>query len=148
MTERALRYYQELGLLKPSGLTKGGMRRYSEADLDRVARIRELQILLGFNLDEVATVLRDEDRAAEIRVAYYDESTGREERRRLLEESLALATELRRTVEAKRGALNSFLKDLDARISRIHAALDGGTANPPARPSRPAGAGKRAVAKK
>ena len=42
VSERALRYYQELGLLTPSGCTPGGMRRYSEADLARVARIREL----------------------------------------------------------------------------------------------------------
>lgn len=125
VTERALRYYQELGMLSPSGHTKGGMRRYSQADLERVARIRELQILLGLNLDEIAGVLRNEDRAAEIRAAYYDETTGREERERLLLESRGLATELRETVEAKRAALDAFLADLDARIGRINAALEG-----------------------
>lgn len=124
VTERALRYYQELGLLNPAGHTKGGMRRYSQADLERVARIRELQLLLGLNLDEIADVLRNEDRAAEIRAAYYDETTGREERERLLLESRGLAGELRATVEAKRAALDSFLTDLDARIARINAALD------------------------
>lgn len=124
VTERALRYYQELGLLHPSGRTKGGMRRYSQADLDRVARIRELQVLLGLNLDEIADVLRNEDRAAEIRAAYYDRTTGRAERQRLLLESRDLATQLRATVEAKRAALDTFLADLDARIGRINAALE------------------------
>ena len=124
VTERALRYYQELGLLNPAGHTKGGMRRYSQADLDRVARIRELQLLLGLNLDEIAGVLRNEDRSGEIRAAYYDKTTGREERQRLLLESLGLAGELRSTVEAKRAALDSFLADLDARIARINAALE------------------------
>ena len=124
VTERALRYYQELGLLNPSGHTKGGMRRYSQADLDRVARIRELQVLLGLNLEEIAGVLSNEDRTAEIRAAYYEKSTGRAQRRRLLNESLHLATELRRTVEAKRSALDAFLADLDARIDRINAAID------------------------
>ncbi len=124
VTERALRYYQEIGILSPSAHTKGGMRRYSEADLDRVVRIRELQQLLGYNLDEIASVLRNEDRSAEIRAAYYDETTGLEERRRLLRESLVLATELRATVEAKRAALEAFLVDLDSRLARIHAALE------------------------
>lgn len=124
VTERALRYYQELGLLSPSGHTKGGMRRYSQADLERVARIRELQVLLGLNLDEIADVLRNEDRAAEIRAAYYEQTTGRAERERLLLESLELATQLRATVEAKRSALDAFLADLDARIARINAALE------------------------
>jgi len=123
VTERALRYYQEIGILNPTAHTKGGMRRYSEADLARVARIRELQQLLGYNLDEVAEVLRNEDRLAEIRAAYFDQTTGQAERQRLLEESLELAQELRQSVEAKRVAVEAFLVDLNARIDRIHAAL-------------------------
>ena len=72
VTERSLRYYQELGLICPSGQTKGGSRRYSQADLDRVARIRELQSVLGLNLEEIAGVLRNEDRSAEIRAHFWD----------------------------------------------------------------------------
>lgn len=124
VTERALRYYQEIGILSPSSHTKGGMRRYSEADLERVARIRELQQLLGYNLDEIADVLRNEDRSAAIRAAYFEATEDPDERRRLLRESLGLATELRTTVEAKRAALDAFLTDLDRRIGRIRAAID------------------------
>jgi DNA-binding transcriptional MerR regulator len=123
VTERALRYYQELGLIEPSGRTSGGMRRYSETDLERVARIRELQTLLGLNLDEIAGVLRSEDRAGQIRAAYYDAGTPHE-RQRLLRESLELTAELRATVEAKRDGLAAFLADLDARLAKIRAALD------------------------
>lgn len=123
VTERALRYYQELGLIVPSGRTKGGMRRYSGSDIARVARIRELQNLLGLNLEEIADVLRNEDRGAQIRDAYFGEGTSEEERRRLAEESLRLALELRVTVEAKRTALGAFLSDLDDRIARIRKAL-------------------------
>lgn len=124
VTERALRYYQEIGLLNPSAHTKGGMRRYSESDLERVVRIRELQQLLGYNLEEVADVLRNEDRSAQIRAAYHEATSDPVERRRLLSESLALATELRQTVEAKRMALDAFLADLDRRIDRIHVVLE------------------------
>ncbi|MBV9659786.1 MAG: MerR family transcriptional regulator [Acidimicrobiales bacterium] len=124
VTERALRYYQELGLLAPSAHTKGGMRRYSQKDLERVARIRELQALLGLNLDEIAVILRNDDRTAEIRLAYFDDRTGDVERKRLLRESLTLATEMRATVETKRQALDSFLHDLDARIDRLRHLLD------------------------
>ena len=117
VSERALRYYQQLGLLVPA-CTPGGLRRYSEEDLARVARIRELQNLLGLNLDEIAVVLRNEDRIAQIRVSYRDERTSDEERRRLTRESLTLQESLRATVEAKRAALEGFLADLDARIQR------------------------------
>jgi DNA-binding transcriptional MerR regulator len=118
VSERALRYYQQLGLLVPACTTPGGLRRYSEEDLARVARIRELQTLLGLNLDEIAVVLRNEDRLAEIRLSYHDERTSDEERRRLTGECLTLQESLRATVEAKRAALESFLTDLDARIRK------------------------------
>jgi MerR family transcriptional regulator, repressor of the yfmOP operon len=118
VSERALRYYQQLGLIVPACTTPGGLRRYSADDLARVARIRELQTLLGLNLDEIAIVLRNEDRLAEIRRAYQDKRTSDEERSRLGRECLALLESLRETVEAKRSALESFLADLDARIGR------------------------------
>jgi DNA-binding transcriptional MerR regulator len=118
VSERALRYYQQLGLVAPASTTPGGLRRYSEEDIARVERIRELQTLLGLNLDEIAIVLRNEDRMAQIRRTYHDERTSDQERRRLTRECLTLQENLRATVEAKRVALVGFLADLDARIKR------------------------------
>jgi DNA-binding transcriptional MerR regulator len=123
VSERALRYYQELGLITPSACTPGGMRRYSAGDLDRVARIRQLQTLLGLNLDEIAVVLRNEDRLAQIKLAYLGQRTTEADRRELLRESLALQQDLRATVEAKRAAIDGFLADLDARIDRTRGLL-------------------------
>jgi DNA-binding transcriptional MerR regulator len=125
VSERALRYYQQLGLLEPACTTPGGLRRYSADDLARVARIRELQTLLALNLDEIAIVLRNEDRLAQIRKAYRDESTSDDERVRLSRECLALLESLRETVEAKRVALESFLSDLNARIGRCRDVVAG-----------------------
>jgi MerR family transcriptional regulator, repressor of the yfmOP operon len=123
VSERALRYYQQLGLLVPACTTPGGLRRYSPADLARVERIRELQSLLGLNLDEIAVVLRNDDRLAEIKAAYHDEHTGAEERAVLVRECLILLEQLRVTVETKRAALDTFLTDVDARIARVQAAI-------------------------
>jgi DNA-binding transcriptional MerR regulator len=123
VSERALRYYQQLGLIHPA-CTPGGLRRYSADDIARVARIRELQDLLGLNLDEIAIVLSREDRMAQIRLTYHDERTSQSERRKLIEESLSLQEGLRATVEAKRAALTDFLADLDARIGRSRKLLD------------------------
>lgn len=124
VSQRALRYYEQIGLLSPRGHTPGGMRRYSEEDLARVGRIRQLQALLGLNLDEIAIVLHGEDRMAEIRLAYHDEGTTCGERRELVRESLELQHALRATVEAKRLGIEGFLTDLDARISKTRALLD------------------------
>jgi DNA-binding transcriptional MerR regulator len=142
VSERALRYYQQLGLID-CGRTPGGMRRYSPEDLARVTRIRELQSLLGLDLDEIAVVLRNDDRLAEIRQVYHDARTGAEERAELARECLALQEHLRLVVQAKRGALDNFLADLDARIARIRDVIDrDAPASPePARRSRARTAG-------
>ena len=118
VSERALRYYQQLGLLTPCGCTPGGLRRYSDADLARVDRIRQLQTLLGLNLDEISVVLHGEDRMNQIRQAYHQQDASDAERRELVTESLELQQQLRGTVESKRQAIEGFLADLDARITR------------------------------
>jgi MerR family transcriptional regulator, repressor of the yfmOP operon len=125
VSERALRYYQQIGLIVPASTTPGGLRRYSESDVARVERIVELKTLLGLNLDEIAVVLRNEDRIAQIRLTYHDERTSEDERRQLTRECLALQEDLRATVEVKRAALDAFLTDLNARISRARALLAG-----------------------
>jgi DNA-binding transcriptional MerR regulator len=58
VTVRTLHYYDEIGLLNPSGRSEAGYRRYGEEDLERLQRIlfyREL----GFGLDQIKTVMTD-----------------------------------------------------------------------------------------
>ncbi|MEU0371654.1 MerR family transcriptional regulator [Streptomyces sp. NPDC006283] len=60
VTVRTLHHYDEIGLLRPSGRSHSGHRRYDDGDLDRLQQIlfyREL----GFPLDEVAALLDDPD---------------------------------------------------------------------------------------
>jgi MerR family transcriptional regulator, thiopeptide resistance regulator len=60
VTVRTLHHYDEIGLLKASGRSDAGYRRYADADLDRLQRIlfyREL----GFGLDEIKAVMTDGD---------------------------------------------------------------------------------------
>ena len=61
LTTRTLRYWEELGLIRPSSYRGSGERLYSQTDMARVTRIRELQELLGFSLAEVRVVLDTED---------------------------------------------------------------------------------------
>jgi DNA-binding transcriptional MerR regulator len=48
-------------LVEPSSYGSNGERRYSASDMTRVARIRDLQRLLGFSLAEVQVVLETEE---------------------------------------------------------------------------------------
>lgn len=56
LTVRALHYYDQIGLLHPSGRSAGGHRLYDGTDVARLYRISLLR-RLGFPLDQVATVL-------------------------------------------------------------------------------------------
>ena len=51
---------------RASGRSPGGSRRYAETDLERVLHIRELQAMLGFNLEEIHEIVGAEDRLAEL----------------------------------------------------------------------------------
>jgi DNA-binding transcriptional MerR regulator len=58
LTVRALRHYDEIGLLTAGGRTASGHRRYTERDLRRLYRVRALRSL-GLSLEEIAGVLAD-----------------------------------------------------------------------------------------
>jgi DNA-binding transcriptional MerR regulator len=73
-TKRTLRYYEEVGLLPPTGRTEGNYRRYSEADIERLERIKNLRGLLGFSLNEIRELLEAEDERGQIKVAYRHET--------------------------------------------------------------------------
>lgn len=109
LTTRTLRYWDELGLVAPSSYRSNGERLYSEADMSRVTRIRDLQRLLGFSLAEVRVVLDTEDVDVLDRVKSEFQSTtpSPPRQRELLDEAIA--------------ANDQLLARLDDTLSRIQA---------------------------
>jgi DNA-binding transcriptional MerR regulator len=112
VSARTLRYYEELGLVAPSGHSRGGARRYDEADVARLARIRELQELLGFDLSEIRTVLFAEDRLEGLR-REYRAGVGRRRHLEILREAIAINERLRAIVATKRDRLDRMLAELE-----------------------------------
>lgn len=53
---RTIRYYEETGLVRPATRTSGGFRLYTEADVERLALLRQAKPL-GFSLDELRDLL-------------------------------------------------------------------------------------------
>lgn len=116
ISERTLRYYEEVGLLRPAVHEPGGSRRYCDADVERVQRIRELQNLMGFNLEEIRSVVAAEDRLRSLRDRF--RHSANEEQQHIFEEADQVLTDLRTQVETKVRLLTDFLQQLDARIQR------------------------------
>ena len=108
VSPRTLRYYEELGLVEPSGHSPGGNRRYSEADLARVLRIRELQTVIGFPLERIAVVLSAEDRLDALR-AESSQGVSTERRIEMLREAMMLNRQVRAEVDERAAALEAFV---------------------------------------
>jgi DNA-binding transcriptional MerR regulator len=56
MSLRTLRYWEEIGLLVPSGRTSGGFRLYSDADLRRALILKSMKPL-GLSLEQMKDLL-------------------------------------------------------------------------------------------
>ena len=112
VTTRTLRYWEELGLIHPSGHRGGGERLYLPTDMARVIRIKDLQELLGFSLAEVRVVLETEDIDAldRARSELRWGAATPERRRQLLDEAVA--------------ANERLLVRLDDTLARIQAFRD------------------------
>jgi DNA-binding transcriptional MerR regulator len=113
VTTRTLRYYEEVGLVTPSSHSSGGSRRYNEADYARVLRIRELQAVMGFNLDEIRELLDAGDRIDKLRAEY---RAGVSPRRtaEIVQEASRLNARTQAQVIAKIGVLQLYLDELQA----------------------------------
>lgn len=114
---RTVRYYEELGLIEPTGHSAGGARRYTDGDVARLLRIRTLQELLGFDLGEIKVVLDAEDTRAGLRSEYQGGADLRR-RRQILAEAVEINDRLRSLVQAKQRRLGDMMHELDANARR------------------------------
>ncbi len=86
LTPRAIRYYEQLGLLTPSARSEGDHRLFNQADVERLRAIKSLRDDAGFSLADIGRVLSDEDERTVGRAAYHGATDARERRRLLVEE--------------------------------------------------------------
>lgn len=121
VTTRTLRYWEELGLLRPSGHRGGGERLYLPTDMARVIRIRDLQELLGFSLAEVRVVLETEDVDALDRARsefrWGDADAAR--RRELLDEAVVANTRLLSRLDDTLVRIRAFRDERAAKGERL-----------------------------
>jgi DNA-binding transcriptional MerR regulator len=116
VTTRTIRYYEELGLLKPSSHTEGGERRYTEDDAAHLQRILELKRLMGFGLDEIRATLDSERRLSELREEY--KSGSKKRKLEIVHEAMEINQRMRAQVESTIKRSKSFLRELEAKAAR------------------------------
>jgi MerR family transcriptional regulator, repressor of the yfmOP operon len=140
LTPRSIRYYEELGLMKPAARSEGAYRLYDADDVERLRFIKGLRDETGFSLAEIGEMLEDETARAVIGVRFR-ESRDPDERHQLLVEGIGRidrqVTTLRRKVErigemiaaaeARRDHLAEHLAALDQGVEPEHHATPAGS---------------------
>ena len=117
LTQRTLRYYEELGLLKPASRMEGDFRLYSAEDMDRIEYIKNLRDVLGFSLAEIRDMVAAED----VRNQLKSELSGAvdiELRRARLLQLKEVAVRQMRIVTEKRQRLKEMRAGIQQRIDR------------------------------
>jgi DNA-binding transcriptional MerR regulator len=126
LTTRTLRYWEELGLLRPTDRRGSGERVYSPADMARVSRIRDLQDLLGFSLAEIPAVLdiEDVDVLDRVRSELRSGDPSPQRRRELLDEAIAANDNLLIRLGETQARIQAFRDERAAKAIRLREARD------------------------
>jgi MerR family transcriptional regulator, repressor of the yfmOP operon len=114
LTARSVRYYEELGLLRPAARSESDYRLYDESDLERLRFIKGLRDEAGFSLAEIAQLLEDEEARQRAREAY-DATMDPAERRRILRARIVTYERQTEILQAKIDRLRAMVEQAHAR---------------------------------
>ena len=116
VTQRTLRFYEEKGLLKPPSRMEGGFRLYSEEDVSRVERIKQLQSLLGLSLAEIKEMVEAEEVKSQIRAEYRRDAEA-EEKLRQIRAALDVTEKQHAIIRQKVEQLQAMQHELEAKLN-------------------------------
>lgn len=114
LTTRAIRYYEEMGLLEPAARSEGDYRLYDADDLDRLRYIKGLRDDAGFSLAEIAQLLEDETARARNRERFR-ETHDLNERRTIIQDALTRVDRQVATLRDKAERLEAMIDDANHR---------------------------------
>ena len=123
LTQRTLRFYEEKGLLKPPTRMEGGFRLYSEADVQRLERIKRLQQLLGFSLAEIKEMVDAGEVKMQLRAEYRPESALPEKKAQLLR-AIEVTQRQYDLIRQKVDALADMRSKLEERLATFRTWMD------------------------
>lgn len=123
LTPRSIRYYEEVGLLRPAARSEGSYRLYDADDLDRLRFIKGLRDDAGFSLAEIGALLEDEA-ARERNRARYRATDDPGERHDILIEAIARRDRQIASLRAKADRLAEMIADAEARRAHLATHLE------------------------
>ena len=116
VTQRTLRFYEEKGLLKPPSRLDGGFRLYSEEDVQRVERIKDLKSLLGLSLADIKEMVEAEEVKHQLRATYRRDAEI-SERRYKINKAIELTQRQAGIIDQKLTALQDMNDQLEQKLA-------------------------------
>ena len=120
LTPRTIRYYEELGLLKPAAHVSGANRRYDDEDLERLRLIKRLREVVGLSLADIHTFLETEDERRALKTEYHA-TTDPARQLELLDRFEPILRRRVDLLERKLSSVQALLDEERARLERVHA---------------------------
>lgn len=128
LTTRAIRYYEEVGLLEPAARSDGAYRLFDGSDLERLRFIKELRDDAGFSLLQIGQLLEDEA-ARERNRQRFRTIHDPDERRAIVADAHLRVDRQIVTLREKRDRLDAMITEAEGRRRHLAdhlAELDGG----------------------
>jgi DNA-binding transcriptional MerR regulator len=119
LTSRSVRYYEELGLLRPAARSEGDYRLYDTTDVERLRFIKALRDDAGFSLAEIAQLLEDEDARERGHEAYHA-TTDPAERLRILRDRVSRYEHQIEMLRTKIERLQAMVDETNGRLTRTN----------------------------
>jgi len=114
LTARTIRYYEELGLLKPAARSEGAYRLFDADDIERLRFIKGLRDDAGFSLAEIGQLLEDEVARSRNRERFRATSDSGE-RRAILGDAMARVDRQVESLRAKVDRLGQMIEEAENR---------------------------------
>ncbi|MDA7026738.1 MerR family transcriptional regulator [Bacillus sp. CLL-7-23] len=122
LTKRTIRFYEEIGLLSAPKRTEGGVRLYSEDDLEELEKVVMTKEVLGFSLQELQQFI-ETSKQLEMNKEGYLLSLDKRERKAKLEEIQDMLREQMCMIDKKLEKIHAFKQRLGDMEMKVENAL-------------------------
>jgi len=123
LTKRAIRYYEDFGLISAPERTQGGIRLYSEENIEKINKILLVKEVLGFSLAELQQYMEFQSLIEQQKSEYRTSEDRKARRLKLIDISQVLHKE-KTMIDMKIKRMEQFKEELTETEKRVQKAID------------------------
>jgi DNA-binding transcriptional MerR regulator len=122
LTARAIRYYEEAGLLRPAIRVKGADRLFDASDVQRLHEIKRMREVIGFSIAEIRELLDTDEVRQRLRDRYHG-TTDTVVHAQVIRDAIGLSEKRLAIVEHKLAQVAAVRDEEIARLARLRRTL-------------------------